>query len=376
MFFYVDESGHTGQNLFDESQPMLYYGVAHSKLNIDIIAEPHLNKLRKKLGVDRLHANELGNGKLVEIVYEIYKLQKKLDLTFDIYRVAKPDHALICFFDQVFDQGNNPAVTWTGYWTPLRYVLLLKVARLFDEETLKLAWKARIELNDNKAESMLIDVCKILKGRADELPDARSRQLIFDALLWAEENPKEIYYNAKRKNDLLSITPNLIGFQSVMHGIAARIKKKQCGASKIVVDQQSQFNKTQHNLAKFFADARGLPLVNGPGLPEIDFSSMPTTPITFMSSKESAGLEIVDIYLWIFKRFLENKDLAPELYLLIKKQIYRGNTDEISINAIASRWSQWFSNLPEQTPEQEQKAREILAVDEERRLNAIRKIDN
>lgn len=372
MFFYVDESGHTGPNLFDESQPMLYYGVASSKLDIDRVAEPHLKKLRKQLFVERLHANELGNGRLSKIAHEIVGLQKRLSLNFDIYRIAKPDHALICFFDQVFDQGNNPAVTWTGYWTPLRYILLLKVAVLFDEEALKLAWNARIELNDEKAESMLIEVCRTIRGRVGELPDARSRQIIGDALRWAEQNPKEIYYNAKKKSDLLSITPNLIGFQSVMHGIAARIKKGSCNASRIVVDQQSQFNKTQRSLAKFFSDAREVPFVNGPGLPELDFSGMPTTPITFMSSNESAGLEVVDIYLWVFKRFLEEKELAPELYALIKGQLQRGITDEISINAISSRWSSWFSNLPEQTPEEEQKAREIMAIDEERRISAIR----
>jgi len=30
MFFYVDESGHTGTNLFDPNQPVLYYGVLSS----------------------------------------------------------------------------------------------------------------------------------------------------------------------------------------------------------------------------------------------------------------------------------------------------------------------------------------------------------
>jgi hypothetical protein len=55
MYLYVDEGGHTGTNLFDPEQPMLYYGVLSSTRNV--------------------------------------------------YRVSKPNHAIICFFDQVFDQG-------------------------------------------------------------------------------------------------------------------------------------------------------------------------------------------------------------------------------------------------------------------------------
>ena len=145
MHFYVDESGHTGPNLFDPDQPMLYYGVLSSKLNVDVLAEERLRALRKQLGVPRLHAAELGNGRLVQICTELCGLQVKLGLRFDIYRVAKPDHAIISFFDQVFDQGMNPAVTWTGYWTPLRYILLGKLASLFDERLAELAWAARLE---------------------------------------------------------------------------------------------------------------------------------------------------------------------------------------------------------------------------------------
>jgi len=74
-----------------------------------------------------------------------------------------------------------------------------------------------------------------------------------DALNWAADNPNEIYYNIKSKKDLLRITPNLIGFQSVMHGIASRLTKNEKSASKIIVDQQSQFNKAQKKLSDFYA---------------------------------------------------------------------------------------------------------------------------
>lgn len=372
MFFYVDESGHTGANLFDSDQPMLYYGVLSSPLNVEFLAEPRLSKLRKRCGVPRLHAAELGNGGLVPIVGDLVEIQRQLDLRFDLYRVAKPDHAIICFFDQVFDQGVNPAITWTGYWTPMRYVLLLKVASLFDEDLAKRAWEARIELKDQKAEAMMIGVCAELRARVTELPDARSRQLISDALMWAENNPNEIYYNTKTKADRLQVTPNIIGFQSVMHGIASRIKKRRKQATRIVVDQQSQFNQAQKTLSQFFSSARGAPMVNGPGLPEIDFSGMPTVPIAFSSSMNSAGLELVDIYLWVFKRTIEKKELAPDLFSIVKPQLHKGRTDEISLNAIAHRWSKWFEDLPEPTEEQMAKGKELMAYDEERRLKAVR----
>lgn len=61
MHFYVDETGHTGPNLFDSTQPILSYGVLSSPDDLDTVAEPALAALRKKMGVVRLHAAELGS---------------------------------------------------------------------------------------------------------------------------------------------------------------------------------------------------------------------------------------------------------------------------------------------------------------------------
>lgn len=56
MYFYIDESGQTGLNLFDESQPFLYYGILRSKLNLDVLAEKSLKPLWTY--PDTLHAEE------------------------------------------------------------------------------------------------------------------------------------------------------------------------------------------------------------------------------------------------------------------------------------------------------------------------------
>lgn len=374
MYFYVDESGHTGGNLFDPDQPTLYYGVLSSKLNVDAIAEQPLQAMRKASGVDRLHANVLGNGGLVKILPNLIKLQKQLDFRFDLYKVAKPDHAVISFFDQVFDSGVNPAMTWTGYWTALRYIALIKIASLFDESLAIAAWQARITTDTTAAMAQLQAVCRTLIDRLERLPDARSRELFGDVLRWAVNNPGEIGYNVHDKHSRLQILPNIVGFQSVMHGIAARIKATGKDAVKIVVDQQSQFNKAQKTLADFYASAREIDWAGGPGMPVMDLTNMPKVPILFSSSKDSAGLELVDIHLWVFKRFMEDKELAPELFALIKPHLYRGRTDEISLAALTKRWTAHFEKMPElheMSPDQIARGAEILKRDEARRLAAV-----
>jgi hypothetical protein len=375
MFFYVDESGHTGSELFDATQPVLYYGVISSDVNLDFLAEERLAPLRKRLGVDRLHAAQLGVGRLATISDELVAIQKKFSLRFDLYRVNKPDHAIICFFDQVFDQAMNPAVNWSSYWTPLRYILLLKLASLFEEDEARLAWSARTDTDKNRANEKLITVCRAIGKRVNQLPDARSRQLIGDALEWASQNPSAIEYNVDKHEDIKQISPNIIGFQFVMHGIAKRIIQRGKRASKIIVDRQSEFNKAQKTLSDFFAAASGMEGATGPGMPKVSFAGMPKTPIEFAAGTDSAGLELVDVYLWIFKRLIDGKDMARELMPLVHAQRTRGNTDEVSLRAIAERWEPHFSQMPELEDiphEKIEAAQKIIAIEESRRQGAIK----
>lgn len=76
MHFYVDETGQTGRNLFDKTQPILSYGVLSSEADLDKVAEADLAALRKTLGVERLHAAELGVHRLSEVVDTLLVLQK------------------------------------------------------------------------------------------------------------------------------------------------------------------------------------------------------------------------------------------------------------------------------------------------------------
>jgi len=371
MHFYVDESGHTGPNLFDASQPTLYYGVLSSPVNVDVSAFDSLADLRSRLGVPRLHAAELGNGRLVPLVDDLLSLQKSLSLSFDVHRISKPDHAVISFFDQVFDSGMNPAITWAGYETPLRYALLLILAPLFDIELAKQAWEARLELDDSKANSLLSQVCLQLLDRTASIPDARARQLIEDTLGWAAKNPASLQYNAASKRDRLAVMPNVVGFQQVMIGMASRLNESGSQAERIVVDQQSQFNKAQKSLHEYYIGASKVTLPSGPGLPELDCRGIPNIPIEFTAGTKSGGLELVDIYLWAARREVEGQELAPELRELVTGAMKDGLANEISLAAIARRWLPWFRNLPEPTQEQVAAGRERHALDEARRLKAV-----
>lgn len=367
MHFYVDETGQTGRNLFDKTQPVLSYGVLSSDANLDKVAEADLAVLRKTLGVERLHAAELGLHRLSELVDTLLVLQKKHRIRFDIWQVVKRDHAIISFFDQVFDQGMNPAVPWSAYWTPLRYPLLLNLSNLFDDEMAEKAWRARLEAHDERSSSLFSEVCGELLQRVNILSDARSVELITDALSWAMVNFDELGYNCKTNKEKLQIMPNMIGFQSVLHGICSRLGAPNRKAD-IIVDQQSQFNTTQRELNEFYYQIREQPWALGPGLPVMDMKNMPAKPLVFQSGTMSAGLELVDIYLWIFKRYMEQKELTRPLSRLIYTNLKTARTDSVSLQSVAKRFKEFFEKLPEPTAEMMEKANELMAVEETHRL--------
>lgn len=367
MHFYVDETGHTGPNLFDRTQPVLSYGVLSSLDDLDKVAEADLAALRKKLGVERLHAAELGMHRLDEVVDTLLVLQKKHRIRFDVWQVVKRDHAIISFFDQVFDQGLNPVVPWTAYWTPLRYPLLLNLANLFDDELAAKAWRARHEAHDERSSSIFSEVCRALLARVHNLGDPRSVELITDALSWAMVHFDELGYNCKTGKEKLQIMPNMIGFQSVLHGICSRLGSPNKKAD-IIVDQQSQFNTTQRELSQFYYQIREQPWELGPGLPVMDMKNMPAKPLVFQSGTKSAGLELVDIYLWIFKRFMEGKELTRPLARVVYTNQNTARTDSVSLQSVAKRFKEFFEKLPEPTAEMMKKANEYRDQEEARRL--------
>ncbi|WP_150538178.1 DUF3800 domain-containing protein [Actinobacillus vicugnae] len=370
MYFYIDESGHSGTNLFDPNQPYLYYGILNSKFDLDNIAKQDILKLQNKLSVNELHANELGNGKLIKIIDDLEHIYQKYDINFDVCRLNKKDFAIISFFDQVFDQGANPTVPWTWYWTPLRYPLLLAIAKLFDDELAKQAWNARINTNSEKAQQSLVSICQIILDRANsQIIDKRLLEVITDALKWVIKQPSEIYYNVFDKDNILQVSPNIISFQSVLFLICYKIEQNDIEATKIIVDIQSEFNRTQDWITKLYQNVRknsNEPLQIGPHMPSMDLSSMPLVDIDYKSG-ESIGLQLVDIHLWICKRFWENKKLALELVNFFTKKINSTQYNEISLLSISERWSKWFAEIPELTEKELESGRELHKLVEERR---------
>ncbi|MCW3784583.1 hypothetical protein [Defluviimonas salinarum] len=203
-----------------------------------------------------------------------------------------------------------------------------------------------METNPARAAEALQRLCATLQGRICRLTDARSRELISGALTWAAANPFEISYGAGNKDSARQISPNLVGFQQVLQSVATQAQKQSRQVRQIVVDRQTQFNRAQGELADIYRRLRGRKHPMGPGMPEMDMTNMPEAPPVFRPGDESAGLELIDVVLWVAKRWQEGKPLSPELGKMCNAFAKRGGIDEVSLSGLERRWS-FLSSLPD-----------------------------
>ncbi|QLZ70831.1 hypothetical protein FOLKNPGA_03650 (plasmid) [Legionella sp. PC1000] len=373
MFFYIDESGNTGSDLFNEEQPYLFYGLLSSKTNLDLLAVSEVSHIKQKYGIKYFHGRELSNNKITSLAPDLAKLQNKYKLRFDISSVTKKDLAIISFFDQVFDQGINPAFTWTGYWTPLRYIMLIKVAHLFDLPTLKQAWEARICLDHSKSKKIFVKVCNSLLSRLNKIPDSRSRELIKDTLSWAEANYDELGYHCSDVLMIKQISPNLIGLQSILYEVGEYIKSSHNSPVQIKIDNHQEFDLSKENLADYYAKLRLLNVIEETPLGVSDFTNMPLEKLSFSSYKTSIGIEIVDLILWIYQRYLQKKELPKAALNLLKKFAFKSKYHDISISGSESRAKSWIESFSKQDANKIDEAKKIIAIDEKRRRKSIEK---
>lgn len=214
MFFHIDESGNTGNNLFDSAQPILSYGLLSSRANVDELGVQQHRDMLGLLQVDALHAAELGVARLESIAPLLIELQKKMRFDFDYYYLDKRVYALVQFFEAVYDAGLNDAVAWVHYWTPMRFFLIGLLLNFMDEELLRRSWSLSSEKRISRRFDEVISLLRDVRARivVCEL-DARTKEILIDPLDFGIANPSKLDFGTSNPK---LISPNAVAFQFVV----------------------------------------------------------------------------------------------------------------------------------------------------------------
>lgn len=199
MFAFIDESGNTGPNLFDSEQPVFYSVAVISKRDLDIEYAGEFSRLANLCGASTLHAAELGGAALEKVLPEIQRMIKRDNVRFFLGVLVKRDSVLAKLADTLLDSHDNRAVPWSAYnFRGLRLMLVFKLSVVANENSLREFWDALMEGNPNRAQERFVRCLQGMKPRVGTIPDARSRQIIGDAIQWAIENPEAFSVHSQR----------------------------------------------------------------------------------------------------------------------------------------------------------------------------------
>ena len=105
LWAYVDESGNTGNRIFDPERPLFITAAMATKTNFDLVCSREVAAIARKVGATALHANVLGVARVEVIADDLTRIIKKADARFFFSRLEKSYLAAAKVYDTYFDQG-------------------------------------------------------------------------------------------------------------------------------------------------------------------------------------------------------------------------------------------------------------------------------
>lgn len=340
MWVYVDESGNTGARLFDPEQPLFVTSAMITKTNFDLTRSADLAAIAAKVGVRALHANELGVARIEQIAPDLVKVIKQSDARFFMARVEKRYLSACKVFDTYFDAGENRAVPWHIYWTrPMRLTLLFRIAStILTEEIAQTVWDCVTAKTERRSLELFLEGANALLARAPELQDPRVRQIVTDALEWAIANPSAFSTHIADKVFRNGHSPNFVAFTVMLDGIERASKRWDRPIREIVHDRQSEFERTFKSWHEIYSrpELADEPAISWPGETEpLRFSKAAGSTLRIASEETSAGLQVVDVVLWLFKRTIDGRDIGREGHKLLQQVFRRGLQNDLSFDGVA-----------------------------------------
>jgi hypothetical protein len=312
LIAYSDETGNTGNNIFDPTQPWFWSGTLlvtkdfgeRDKATLaewaEIVSdEEYRAKLTKgRLDLSELHANALGMGRIEKLAQKISDFISDKDMSFVFTRIEKVHIAPTKFADVLLDSGINKGVSSVHYnFAGLRLPLAVTLMRNLSPEKCRYFWEVYQSGNASLFRTILASVkWNIL----NKVSDARTQELLVDAINWANKHPDVLLEQSRSEFD----APNVIALTMLMaylHRVHQSEGKK---VTRFIHDEQNQFAST---FAATYEGLRHVTMTSTPTsyLPEIAQVDTYQCPFTMSMSHAVTGLQLIDVVLWLFKRWTD-----------------------------------------------------------------------
>jgi hypothetical protein len=297
---YTDESGHTGLNLFDSSQPWFWTGTLVSAVPLQQRGDALLHRLCTSVGEQILHANKLGLAKIESIASPLNEFLEEIDARFVFTAIEKRHLASGKLADTVLDSTMNQGVSTLHYGIHgFRILLSRAIVELVSPRDQEEFWTVYATA-DAKG---LSGILSRLLVRVSAIPgmDKRLREILSDALTWGARHPQELLDFQRSELD----APNLVALGLLMGGLHEILEKTGFKVGRFVHDQQRQFGQFMrewYDMGRRFIMPTHL-TARITDLQEIDTYDC---KIEIVPSRGVVGLQVIDVVLWLYKRAISD----------------------------------------------------------------------
>jgi len=369
MHIYADESGHSGRYIFND--PSFYYqGAILSEVDIESILSEIAGKYTTELGLTRLHANEIRPHIVEKIAASFLYLLDSTKWVFHITKIEKPYLAVTKFVDSLFDSYENKGARSLWYNHQFfRHTLCILFDDILSKNDKKVFWEAYLSDDFAKIASV-INIA--LKSMEKFKIDKRLYQVAVDGLNFALKYPEQITLLANQtKKSYKGHTPNMVAFSSLIQAVHKFCKENNMKPEAFTHDSQSEFGSTMREYHKLFGGVRIEHSSNGLALQgdrvEYNFGKF-----ALSLSKDSVGLQVVDIFLWLSQRREKIKSIGLHDKLLNATETFY--ISRISSEIIVRKWLHRMSNC-ELTDEQIDEGKRTIEEIEVRHFERLKNFE-
>lgn len=369
MYAYIDETGNTGKDIFSIEQPLFITAAILTKKNFDLLHKKDIKRIAEKIGANELHANDLGIERIEHIAEDLLTIFKKCDARFFISRIEKKYLAVTKLVDTLFDPSENKAVPpHVYYMRHSRLLLTYKIAISINEDVAKKFWSSLIENKKSKAHEIFLESLLELEQGVLKISDEGLKQRINDAIQWVKQHPESISIHSNKAINLGHL-PNMVAFHNLLNGIEQRSKIWKIKVVEIVHDRQCQFEKTLkdgHDLHKN-APAGVIEWMGS----DYTLRCVAGSIFRISNSADSAGIQAVDIVIWLYKRFLDGKPIGCNSAKLMNYVFNHARQSDFSFKSLEGELNEYFSTKRPPTNDDLERAKEFLTLEEKYRQNEM-----
>ncbi len=300
MFAYMDETGHSGRNIFDANE-VFQLGTLLTKTDIATPVGVALDPFLEEKGVERLHANEWPENELVDLAHSVLnRIEECGPWTFNLFSVHKPYIAPTKFVDTIFDPGENKATPGHWYWDEMhRHILCLVTDSAMSRGLAERFWDAFLKDNAEGIVSVATELASSVRKSSNP---AAIKRVFNNSVKWAKENQGEFTLLAtEKRKGYQGHSPNVIALTQAFQAIHQFCTIHGCQPETLVHDRQQEFQSELKRYHQEFGQVMILDREDG-RFPLAEIAPHPKGKFSLMPSTHNRGLQAVDLLLWISQR--------------------------------------------------------------------------